>query len=146
MIVLDSTIVNVAFTDMIDKLDASLDEILWVTNAYSLAYAVLLITAGRVGDLVGARWLYIGGLLHFTAASAACGLAHDPKQLIAGRVAQVRIPIDSLSGSLECFGPAKKSLVSAQARGRRAGVEWRPDTAYNCAPSGRLSIAVDALV
>jgi EmrB/QacA subfamily drug resistance transporter len=88
MILLDTTIVNVAIPDMIDKLDASLDEILWVTNAYSLAYAVLLITAGRIGDLVGARWLYLGGLLLFTAASAACGLARNPEQLIAGRVAQ----------------------------------------------------------
>ena len=54
MILLDTTIVNIAIPDMIDELDASLDQILWVLNAYILAYAVLLITAGRLGELFGA--------------------------------------------------------------------------------------------
>jgi EmrB/QacA subfamily drug resistance transporter len=88
MIMLDLTIVNIAVPDMINDLSASLDQILWVTNAYILMYAVLLITAGRIGDLVGPKRLYLGGLLLFTLASAACGLAQDPNQLIAARVAQ----------------------------------------------------------
>jgi MFS family permease len=54
MILLDLTIVNVAIPSIIDGLHAGLDEILWVLNAYILAYAVLLITAGRLGDMFGA--------------------------------------------------------------------------------------------
>jgi EmrB/QacA subfamily drug resistance transporter len=88
MILLDTTIVNIAIPDMIDRLGASLDEILWILNAYILVYAVLLITAGRLGDLFGAKRLFIIGLIIFTLASMACGLAQSPGQLIAFRVVQ----------------------------------------------------------
>ncbi len=88
MILLDTTIVNIAIPDMIDKLDASLNQILWVLNAYILVYAVLLITAGRLGDLYGPKQLFMVGLVIFTLASVACGFATTPGQLIAARVAQ----------------------------------------------------------
>src|SRR5229473_3750602 len=73
MILLDLTIVNIAIPSMIDNLHASLDQILWVLNAYILTYAVLLITAGRLGDLYGQRNLFAIGLFIFTVASALCG-------------------------------------------------------------------------
>src|ERR1700704_1590833 len=73
MVLLDITIVNIAIPSMIDGLKASLDQVIWVLNAYTLTYAVLLITAG---------------LAIFTLASIACGLAQDPNQLIAARVVQ----------------------------------------------------------
>src|SRR6202051_4986456 len=88
MILLDTTIVNVAIPAMSAGLNTTLDQILWVLNAYILVYAVLLITAGRLGDLFGQRNLFAAGLVIFTAASAACGLAQDPNQLIAFRVVQ----------------------------------------------------------
>jgi len=88
MILLDTTIVNIAIPDMSTKLHASLDDILWVLNAYVLVYAVLLITAGRLGDLYGPKQLFLGGLALFTAASVACGFAQNPEQLIAARIAQ----------------------------------------------------------
>ncbi|MCX5088119.1 MFS transporter [Streptomyces sp. NBC_00365] len=88
MTLLDLTIVNIAIPDMGQDLDASLDEILWVVNAYTLALAVLLITAGRLGDLRGKRNLFLAGVALFTLASLACGLARDPAQLIAFRVVQ----------------------------------------------------------
>jgi EmrB/QacA subfamily drug resistance transporter len=88
MILLDTTIVNIAIPDMIDKLDASLDEILWIINAYILVYAVLLITAGRLGDLYGPKRLFMIGLVVFTLASAACGFASSPNQLIVFRIVQ----------------------------------------------------------
>ncbi|MER7675530.1 MFS transporter [Streptomyces sp. NPDC096934] len=88
MTLLDLTIVNIAIPDMAQDLDASLDEILWVVNAYTLALAVLLITAGRLGDLRGKRALFLGGVALFTLASLACGLARDPAQLIAFRAVQ----------------------------------------------------------
>jgi len=88
MTLLDLTIVNIAIPDMAEDLDASLDEILWVVNAYTLALAVLLITAGRLGDLRGKRNLFMSGVALFTLASLACGLAQDPAQLIAFRAVQ----------------------------------------------------------
>jgi EmrB/QacA subfamily drug resistance transporter len=88
MILLDTTIVNVAIPAMSTGLSATLDQILWVLNAYVLVYAVLLITAGRLGDLYGQRNLFAVGLVVFTLASALCGVSQSSGQLIAARVLQ----------------------------------------------------------
>ena len=88
MILLDTTIVNVAIPAMSTGLSTTLDQILWVLNAYILVYAVLLITAGRLGDLFGQRTLFAIGLFVFTLASALCGLSQNVDQLIAARVLQ----------------------------------------------------------
>lgn len=88
MIMLDTTIVNVAIPAMSAGLNTTLDQILWVLNSYILVYAVLLITAGRLGDLYGQRNLFALGLAIFTFASALCGFAQDANQLIAARVLQ----------------------------------------------------------
>ena len=88
MTLLDLTIVNVAIPSIVDDLHASLDQILWVLNGYSLMYAVLLITSGRLGDIFGPRNMFIAGVLVFTVASALSGLAQDPTQLILARGAQ----------------------------------------------------------
>jgi len=88
MILLDTTIVNIAIPSIIDGLHATLDQILWVLNSYILVYVVLLITASRLGDRYGQRNLFVAGLAVFTVASALCGLAQDTNQLIAGRVIQ----------------------------------------------------------
>src|ERR671937_1618489 len=85
---LDLTIVNVAIPSILDGLHASLDQILWVLNAYSLAYAVLLITSGRLGDIAGPRNLFVLGMVVFTTASVLSGLAQDPTQLILARATQ----------------------------------------------------------
>jgi MFS family permease len=78
MTLLDLTIVNIAIPSMIDQLDASLDEVLWVINGYVLVLALLLISFGRLGDLRGQRNVFIAGIAVFTLASLACGLAQDP--------------------------------------------------------------------
>ena len=88
MILLDSTVVQIAIPSILDNLHTSLDQILWVVNAYILVYAVLLISAGRLGDLYGQRNMFAVGLVIFTAASAYCGLAPDINHLIAARVIQ----------------------------------------------------------
>src|SRR5579864_9004116 len=82
MILLDTTIVNIAIPSIIDAFKAPLDQILWILNAYILVYAVLLITAGRLGDIYGQRNLFAVGLAIFTIASAFCGLAQNTDQLI----------------------------------------------------------------
>ena len=88
MTLLDLTIVNIAIPSIVDGLHATLDQVLWVLNAYSLLYAVLLITAGRLGDIYGPRNVFAVGIAIFTAASAVSGLAQDPTQLIIARAAQ----------------------------------------------------------
>src|SRR2546421_4804646 len=75
MTLLDLTIVNIAIPDMINRLHASLDGVLWVLNAYALVLAVLVITAGRLGGPIGPRTLFVAGVAGVTAASAACGVA-----------------------------------------------------------------------
>jgi len=88
VILLDTTIVNVAIPTMLSSLHASLDQILWVLNAYLLTLAVLIVTAGRLGDIFGQRRMFIAGLALFTAASTACGLSQDANQLILARTIQ----------------------------------------------------------
>jgi EmrB/QacA subfamily drug resistance transporter len=88
MTLLDLTIVNIAIPNMITKLHASLDDVLWVINAYALVLAVLVITAGRLGDLIGPRTLFLAGVTVFTLASAACGLSPSPGWLIGFRAVQ----------------------------------------------------------
>lgn len=88
MTLLDLTIVNIAIPNMMDKLEVSYDEVLWVLNAYALVLVVLLITCGRLGDIRGKRNLYIAGVAVFTLASLLCGLSQDATQLIAARAFQ----------------------------------------------------------
>ena len=88
MTLLDITIVNIAIPDLVTDLSAGLETVLWVGSAYSLVYAVLLITAGRLGDIYGPRRLFMIGLIVFTAASLASGLSQNPGQLIAFRAVQ----------------------------------------------------------
>jgi EmrB/QacA subfamily drug resistance transporter len=88
MILLDLTIVNIAIPRIIDSLHTTLDSVLWILNAYILVYAVLLITAGRLGDIYGTKLLFLIGLAVFTLSSIACSLAQNANELIAARVVQ----------------------------------------------------------
>ena len=88
MTLLDLTIVNIAIPKIIDDLHASLDHVLWVLNAYVLVLAVLLITFGRLGDLLGQRRVFIAGVALFTVASMLCGIAPGAGALIAARAVQ----------------------------------------------------------
>ena len=88
MTLLDLTIVNIAIPNMLERLHASLDDVLWVLNAYALVLAVLVITCGRLGDLFGQRTMFVAGVAVFTIASAACGFAPNPDALIAFRAVQ----------------------------------------------------------
>lgn len=88
LVVLDTTIVNIAIPNIITGLHSSLDHVLWVLNAYTLVYAALLITGGRLGDLYGPRRLLIAGIVVFGAASVACAVAPSAGILIAARVLQ----------------------------------------------------------
>jgi EmrB/QacA subfamily drug resistance transporter len=88
IILLDTTIVNIAVPALTADLHAVLTQVLWIVNAYTLVYAGLLITGGRLGDLYGHKRLFLIGLTIFVLASAACGLATGPAMLIATRALQ----------------------------------------------------------
>jgi EmrB/QacA subfamily drug resistance transporter len=88
MIVLDATIVNVALPSIQDDLGFSQSNLAWVVNAYLIAFGGLLLLAGRLGDLIGQRRVFLIGLAVFTAASLACALAQSQGVLIGARFVQ----------------------------------------------------------
>jgi MFS family permease len=88
MLVLDFFIVNVALPSMQSGLHASASAIEWVVASYGLTCAILLVAAGRLGDLYGRRLAFAAGLAVFVAASAACGFAPSAGVLVAARVVQ----------------------------------------------------------
>lgn len=88
MTLLDTTVVGVAIPNIVAKLGVSYSEVLWVSNAYVLVLAVLLIPGGKLGDLLGKRNMYLAGVLVFAAASLACALSQNAAELIAARAVQ----------------------------------------------------------
>jgi EmrB/QacA subfamily drug resistance transporter len=88
MIVIDATIVNVALPSIQDDLGFSQSNLAWVVNAYLIAFGGLLLLAGRIGDLIGQRRIFLVGLAVFTAASLLCAVAQSQGLLIAARFVQ----------------------------------------------------------
>jgi EmrB/QacA subfamily drug resistance transporter len=88
MIVLDATVVNVALPSIQDDLGFTQSSLAWVVNAYLIAFGGLLLLAGRLGDLISRRGMFLSGLAVFTLASAACGLAQTEAMLVGARFIQ----------------------------------------------------------
>ncbi|HEV2981469.1 MAG TPA: MFS transporter, partial [Solirubrobacteraceae bacterium] len=88
MIVLDVTVVNVALPSIQEDLHFSSSSLAWVVNAYLIAFGGLLLLAGRLGDLVGGRRVFLAGVALFTAASVLCGAAQSAAWLVAARFVQ----------------------------------------------------------
>lgn len=88
MIVLDTTIVNVALPSIKADLNFSETALVWVVNAYMLTFSGFLLLGGRLGDLYGARRVFLAGLALFTLASLACGVASSQSMLIIARAVQ----------------------------------------------------------
>jgi EmrB/QacA subfamily drug resistance transporter len=88
MILVDSTIVSVATPSILSDLHTDVGNVVWVTSAYLLAYAVPLLITGRLGDRVGPKKLYLAGLTVFTIASVWCGLTDSIGMLIVARIFQ----------------------------------------------------------
>src|SRR6476661_9247317 len=78
MVVVDGTIVNVALGSIQRDLHFTQADLTWVVNAYLITFGSLLLLAGRAGDLIGRKKVFVGGGALFTAASVLCGLASDP--------------------------------------------------------------------
>ena len=88
LIVVDMTIVNVALPSIQKDLGFSASGLAWVINAYLIAFGGLLLLAGRVGDLVGRKKVFLAGLAIFTAASVVCGLSFAQPVLVVARFIQ----------------------------------------------------------
>jgi MFS family permease len=88
MIVLDVTVVNVALPSIQDDLGFSQSSLAWVVNAYLIAFGGLLLLAGRLGDLVSRRGVFLFGLCVFVVASLLCGMAQSQGMLVAARFVQ----------------------------------------------------------
>jgi EmrB/QacA subfamily drug resistance transporter len=88
MIMLDNTVVNVALPSIQSSLNASLSGLEWTINAYTLVFAVLLVTGGRLGDIFGRRRAFLIGVVVFAASSATAGLAPTAGWLVASRATQ----------------------------------------------------------
>ena len=88
MIVLDATITNVALPSIKEDLGFSQANLAWVVNAYLIAFGGLLLLAGRVGDLIGQRKVFLAGLAVFTLASLVCALSQSQGMLVGARFVQ----------------------------------------------------------
>jgi EmrB/QacA subfamily drug resistance transporter len=113
MIMLDNTVVNVALPSIRADLGISISELEWVVNAYALTFGVLLLTGGKLADLLGRRAIFITGLVVFTGASLWCGLATGATSLIAARTVQ------GVGAAL--MNPATLSIITATFPPRQRG-------------------------
>ena len=145
MTLLDLTIVNIAIPSMISALDASLDEILWVVNAYVLVLAVLLITAGRLGDLRGQRNALRrrGRAVHPGQPGLRSGAQPDPADRLPGRAGDRRGAADAADhGDHHRHLPGRPARDGARhlGRRRRAGHGGRPDPGRGAGDLGQLAV------
>ena len=114
MIMLDNTVVNVALPTIGRDFDTGLSELEWVVNGYALTFGVLMLTGGKLADLLGRRRIFIVGLAIFTLASLACGLATSAEFLIGARVVQ------GVGSAL--MNPATLSIIIATFPPRQRGM------------------------
>src|SRR5437763_981281 len=114
MIMLDNTVVNVALPSMRTSLNMSLSELEWVVAGYALTFAAFMLTGGKLADLLGRRLIFLAGLVIFTGASLACGLAPNGGFLIGARVVQ------GLGGAL--MNPATLGIITATFPPRQRGM------------------------
>src|SRR5216110_3760160 len=114
MIMLDNTIVNVALPSIQRDLGIGISELEWVVNGYALTFGVLLLTGGKLADLLGRRAIFVAGLVIFTGSSLWCGLAAGATSLIAARTVQ------GVGAAL--MNPATLSIITATFPPRQRGM------------------------
>jgi EmrB/QacA subfamily drug resistance transporter len=113
MIMLDNTVVNVALPSIREDLGISLSELEWVVNGYALTFGVLLLTGGKLADMLGRRRIFMTGLVIFTVSSFFCGFASSEHVLIGARVVQ------GVGAAL--MNPATLSIIAATFPPRQRG-------------------------
>jgi EmrB/QacA subfamily drug resistance transporter len=114
MIMLDNTVVNVALPSIAADLQADLSELEWIVTGYALTFASLMLTGGKLADLLGRRLIFVVGLVIFTLSSLACGLAGSEEMLIGARVVQ--------GAGAALMNPATLSIIAATFPPRQRGM------------------------
>jgi EmrB/QacA subfamily drug resistance transporter len=122
MVMLDNTAVNVALPSIQEDFGASLSALEWTVNAYTLTFAVLLVTGGRLGDIFGRRRVFLGGVVVFSLASATIGFAPSEGWLIASRALQGIGAAFMMPGTLSIISHAFPPEERGKAIGTWAGV------------------------
>jgi EmrB/QacA subfamily drug resistance transporter len=122
MVMLDNTVTNVALPSIQRDFDASLSALEWTINAYTLTFAVLLVTGGRLGDIFGRRRIFLIGVVVFALASAAIGVAPGESALVAFRSIQGIGAALMLPGTLSIIADAFPPAERGRAIGTWAGV------------------------
>ena len=122
MVMLDNTVVNVALPSIQRSFDASLSSLEWTINAYSLAFAVFLVTGGRLGDIFGRRKVFLIGVVVFAAASATIGFAPSEGWLVASRAVQGLGAALMMPGTLSIITNTFPPAERGRAIGTWAGV------------------------
>ncbi|MER7468133.1 MFS transporter [Streptomyces sp. NPDC097981] len=164
----DVTVVNIAIPHIQEDTGASTSQIQWVVGGYALAFALGLITGGRLGDLFGRKKVFLIGVAGFTLTSLVCGIATAPEVLLAGRIAQgaaaalmvpqvlsiihVSFPkeergkVFGVFGAVTALGVLAGPLVGALlVEGDLFGMGWRPIFLVNL-PLGVLGLIVGAVL
>jgi EmrB/QacA subfamily drug resistance transporter len=122
MIMLDNTVVNVALPSIQHDLGASISGLEWTINGYTLSFAVLLATGGRLGDIFGRRRMFLAGVIVFALSSATAGLAPDETSLVISRVVQGVGAALMMPGTLSIITDAFPPNERGRAMGTWAGV------------------------
>ena len=114
MIMLDNTVVNVAVPSIQRDLGVGLSELQWIVTGYALSFAALMLTGGKLADMLGRRRIFVIGIVIFTIASLFCGLAESGESLIAWRIVQ------GVGAAL--MNPATLAIISATFPPRQRGM------------------------
>jgi EmrB/QacA subfamily drug resistance transporter len=122
MVMLDNTVVNVALPSIQKDLGATVSGLEWTVNAYTLAFAVLLVTGGRLGDLFGRRRMFLFGVVTFAASSGFIGFSQSEAWLVAGRAIQGIGAAFMMPGTLSIISNAFPPAERGKAIGTWAGV------------------------
>src|ERR1700733_2073496 len=168
MNLLDVSIVNIAIPSIQRNLHASYADVQWALAGYTLAYALVLITGGRLGDTFGRKRLFLIGVIGFTIMSALCGAAQSPGMLIAARVVQGAmgaIMVPQVLAVIQVIFPPKERIKALAGFGVTAGLgtvsgpllgglliqhnlfglDWRPIFLINV-PVGIIAFAASAVL
>jgi EmrB/QacA subfamily drug resistance transporter len=168
MNLLDISIVNIAIPSIQRNLHASYADVQWALAGYTLAYALVLITGGRMGDTFGRKRLFLIGVVGFTLMSALCGAAQGPGMLIGCRIVQGAmgaIMIPQVLSVIQVIFPATERIKALAAFGVTAGLgtvsgpllgglltqhnlfglDWRPIFLINV-PVGIIAVAASAVL
>ncbi|MFH8409088.1 MFS transporter [Streptomyces sp. NPDC018019] len=164
----DVTVVNMALPSIEGEVGASTSQLQWITGGFALAFALGLITGGRLGDLFGRKRIFLLGVAGFTLTSLVCGISHSPELLLGGRIAQgamaalmvpqvlsiihVTFPerergkVFGIYGAVMALGTVTGPLIGALiVEGDMMGWGWRPIFLVNI-PLGVAGLIAGALV